>query len=237
MNKHEKEDLIRALWQKHGVKLQLIKAVEELSELQKEILKALGSMESGREVPIEILRNIAEEKEDVKFMMEQLDLMYVEPVYLSMNEKLNKLASMVREKAPVKEEKIRFPNHDSFKNTYAHLGTDENGKKFWEEGYVSPEIEDKNEKVVNGKTVIKSMYEKYNTHDGLAKFINDWETAFDKPQNNTTDKTREMVIGNFKFRYPVYLRSMPVYKPIDCPVCFYPLTENHKCDLDNLSKY
>jgi len=133
MNSEKKKDLIRALWVRYGKKNQLMKAVEEMAELQKELMKALSLMEQGKEVPVEIIRAIAEEKEDVKFMMEQLDFMYVGPDDLRMNAKLDKLANRYvdKEHGPTKEESlIEESMVEFFKTRYQAPRA---GEKFWDD--------------------------------------------------------------------------------------------------------
>jgi NTP pyrophosphatase (non-canonical NTP hydrolase) len=77
-----------------GKEKQLIKSVEELSELQKEICKELigeGSLE-----------NIAEEMADCRIMMSQIELIYgssfMEKVELKMNQKIKRLKSILDKK-------------------------------------------------------------------------------------------------------------------------------------------
>lgn len=63
-----KEKIFKALVHKFGVENQLIVAIEELSELQKELCKSLRKEENKA--------NICEEIADVEIMLEQIKLLF-----------------------------------------------------------------------------------------------------------------------------------------------------------------
>ena len=64
----EKEEIYLKLIQKFGVENQCVVAVEELSELQKEVCKMLRKIGN--------VHNLAEEIADVQIILEQLVLIY-----------------------------------------------------------------------------------------------------------------------------------------------------------------
>lgn len=70
MQNNEMEKIYYAIISKFGNKNQIIVAVEELSELQKELLKGL------RYSPEERLNNITEEMADVEIMLDQLKIIF-----------------------------------------------------------------------------------------------------------------------------------------------------------------
>ena len=61
-------DIYKKAIQKYGIKLQTIKAIEELSELQKELCKAIVGNGNNE--------NISEEIADVQIMIEQIKIMW-----------------------------------------------------------------------------------------------------------------------------------------------------------------
>ena len=76
------EAYYKKLIQKFGEKIQIIVAIEELSELQKELCKYLRDKTN--------IRNISEEMADVEIMLEQLKLIFENetPVSIEKNYKL-----------------------------------------------------------------------------------------------------------------------------------------------------
>lgn len=84
-------DLYTRLRQKYGYKMQMIVAVEELSELQKEIIKNLRGKSD--------LKHLAEEIADVEIMCEQLKLMFkIEPeCQFQREKKLQRINCMLAE--------------------------------------------------------------------------------------------------------------------------------------------
>ena len=76
------EAYYKKLIQKFGVKNQIIVAIEELSELQKELCKYLRDKTN--------IRNISEEMADVEIMLEQLKIIFENetPVSIEKNYKL-----------------------------------------------------------------------------------------------------------------------------------------------------
>lgn len=78
-----KKEVYKKLIEKFGAKNQIIVAIEELSELQKELCKYLRDKTN--------IRNISEEMADVEIMLEQLKLIFENETPVSI-EKEYKLA-------------------------------------------------------------------------------------------------------------------------------------------------
>lgn len=68
----DKVQIYKAFSEKHGAEKQIIKAVEELAELQKELCKYL--LYNKEKDSFSILTNICEEVADVEIMLEQLKI-------------------------------------------------------------------------------------------------------------------------------------------------------------------
>lgn len=79
------QQIYKQLIEKFGAEAQIIVAIEELSELQKELCKRLRG-EAG-------IRKISEEMADVEIMLEQLKLIFENehPVSLEKNYKINRI--------------------------------------------------------------------------------------------------------------------------------------------------
>ena len=68
MNKKERNRLYKRIHEKFGTKIQLIIAIEEMSELTKELTKTIRGYDRQE--------NIIEEIADVRIMIEQLELIF-----------------------------------------------------------------------------------------------------------------------------------------------------------------
>lgn len=93
MNKidyHARQEIYEKAIARNGVLLQLVVAIEELSEAQKEICKFLR--EDGN------IEHIAEEVADATIMLEQLRIIFNinEPVCRYMDEKVQRLADRLK---------------------------------------------------------------------------------------------------------------------------------------------
>ena len=69
----ETEEIYKRMIEKFGKEAQTIVAIEELSELQKELCKYLRDLKNGLHRDIS---SIVEEIADVKIMLEQLELIF-----------------------------------------------------------------------------------------------------------------------------------------------------------------
>ena len=68
----DKAQIYKAFSEQHGIKNQMIKVIEELAELQKELCKY--SLYNQEKDSFSILTNICEEIADVEIMLEQLKI-------------------------------------------------------------------------------------------------------------------------------------------------------------------
>lgn len=78
-NANSKWSILQKLIEKFGAKSQIIVAIEELSELQKELCKYLRDKTN--------IRNISEEMADVEIMLEQLKLIFENETPVSIEKK------------------------------------------------------------------------------------------------------------------------------------------------------
>ena len=87
MKKEEREQIYQEAWTKYGPRMQLTVAIEEMSELQKEICKMLR--DNAMEVDCYLIEEIA----DVYIMLEQLIFFFnlSKPVAAYVNAKVNRL--------------------------------------------------------------------------------------------------------------------------------------------------
>ena len=68
MNIEERKKLYKQIHEKYGIKIQIVIAIEEMSELTKELTKTLRGYDRQE--------NIIEEIADVRIMIEQLELIF-----------------------------------------------------------------------------------------------------------------------------------------------------------------
>ena len=87
MKKEEREQIYQEAWTKYGPKMQMTVAIEEMSELQKEICKMLRNNSMEANAPL------AEEIADVYIMLEQLIFFFTLDKWVSvyMNAKIDRL--------------------------------------------------------------------------------------------------------------------------------------------------
>lgn len=93
MDAKTQADIIAAAVKHYGIKNQLLKTVEELSELQRAIVRTLIDSNVNDEPDMELFENLIEETADVRIMVTQMMLILgVDVVTAEENRKLRRLA-------------------------------------------------------------------------------------------------------------------------------------------------